>query len=120
MQKGTTVINIRNIFFITLGFNLYLLAPPTLAPLPPPMLPPLVPLLLMLPLLLVEPLLGLLMLELLLCVLLLFDLLMLEELLLLLLFLMLVEVLFLPDEELELGLTYSELERTCRLLFAGV
>ena len=52
---------------------------------------------------------------------LLLDLLMLDELLLLvLLFLTFTEELFLFDEELELGLTYSELERTCLLLLAGV
>lgn len=90
MQNGTNASNIKNIFFITDGF--YLL---------PPALDPLLTLEL---LLLEEVLLGLLTLELLL----------LEEELLGLLTL---ELLLL--EEL-LGLTYSELERTWRLLLAGV
>ena len=56
------------------------------------------------------------MLELLLCVLFMVE----ELLLLVLLLLTLIEVLFLSVVELELGLTYSELERTCLLLLAGV
>ena len=76
MQNGTNANNVKNIFFITIGF--YRL-PPDLTP--PPLLPAEPEL--KLPVLLDELLLGLLTLELLLL-----------------------------EEELELGLTYSELERT--------
>ena len=101
-QNGTNANNVKNIFFITIGF--YRLPPDDLTP------PPTLPLLLLeelelkLPVLLEEELLlGLLTLELLL----------LEEELLLGLFTL--ELLLLEEEleeELELGLTYSELERT--------
>ena len=74
MQKGSKANNVKNIFFITIGF--YRLTPPLGLELPPILLPPLL----------------------------------LEEELLLLGLLTL--VLFLFDEELEFGLTYSELERT--------
>ena len=104
MQKGSKANNVKNIFFITIGF--YRLTPPLGLELPP----------ILLPLLLEEELLllGLLMLELLLeeelllLGLLTLELFLEEELLLGLLTL----VLFLFDEELEFGLTYSELERT--------
>ena len=123
MQKGTNANNVKNIFFIIVGF--YRL-PPTLLELLPELLVPE-----LYPLLLEELLLDLLILEELLLEELLLDLLMLEELLLeelllglltlvllLLLLLGLTDVEFLLDEEL--GLTYSELERTCLSLLAGV
>ena len=96
MQKGTNANNVKNIFFITVGF--YRLAPLGIE-LPPALPPLLLPdeLLLKLPLLEDELLLGLLTLP---------PLLEEDELLLGLLTLPL-----LLEEEL-LGLTYSELERT--------
>ena len=103
MQKGSKANNVKNIFFITIGF--YRLAPLGLELLP-----------ILLPLLLLEEelLLGLLTLELfleeeLLLGLLTLELLLEEELLLGLLTL---ELFLFDEEELEFGLTYSELERT--------
>lgn len=108
IHNGTIANIIKNIFFISQCLSyIYRLPPPTLAPPPvlPPKLPPLLEPELKLPLLLDDELLGLFMVELLL-----FELLLLGLLTLPLLF----------EEVLELGLTYSELERTWRLLFAGV
>ena len=108
-QNGTNASNVKNIFFIIIGF--YRL-PPDLTP--PPVLPLLLPAEpeLKLPVLLEELLLGLLTLELLLLeeellgLVVVLPLLLEEELLGLL------TLVFLLEEELELGLTYSELERT--------
>ena len=108
MQKGTNANNVKNIFFIIVGF--YRL-PPTLLELLPELLVPELN-----PLLLEELLLDLLILEELLLEELLLGLLTLV--LLLLLLLGFTDVEFLLDEEL--GLTYSELERTCLSLLAGV
>ena len=110
MQKGTNANNVKNIFFITVGF--YRLAPLGLE-LPPALPPFLLPdeLLLKLPLLEEELLLGLLTLPLLLEEELLLGLLTLPPLLEEEELLGLLTLPLLLEEEL-LGLTYSELERT--------